>query len=69
MSLNIFKAAVRTLSNNQPDFELIAKGVRHMQKCGFSEREIFRAALGTDDQLEDGVWSDAVKTAFERHPA
>lgn len=67
MTLNIFKSAVRSLETN-PDYALIAQGVRHMQKCGMSDREIYRAALATDPSLSLDTWSDHVKTAFEKHP-
>jgi hypothetical protein len=68
MSLNTFKAAVRTVYAN-PDYELISSGVRHMQASGLSECEIFRAALAVSPELDRGHWQDLVKTAFEKHPA
>jgi hypothetical protein len=68
MTLNIFKAAVRTIFN-RTDYQLLASGVRHMQKCGMSEREIFRSALSVEGGLDLGTWNDEVKTALESHPA
>jgi hypothetical protein len=67
MTLNIFKAAVRTL-DTRPDYLLIAQGVRHMLGCRMSEREIYRAALAVSPNLSLDTWLDHVKTAFEKHP-
>jgi hypothetical protein len=67
-NLNTFKAAVRTLSVGQTDYLLLASGVRFLRKAGLSEREIFRTALGLNDQLRQNIFEDEVKTALERHP-
>ena len=68
MSLNTFKAGVRTVYS-KPDFALIAQGVAHLEACGFSPREIYRAALSVDPDLNPDTWADTVATAKERHPA
>ena len=68
MTLNTFKAAVRTL-DTKADYLLLAQGVRHMQDAGLSEREIYRAALAVSPDLSLDTWRDQVKTAFEKHPA
>jgi hypothetical protein len=68
MTLKTFKAAVSTLGT-KTDYLLLAQGVRHMQGCGMSEREIYRAALATSPGLSMDTWSDEIKTAFEKHPA
>lgn len=65
MSLNTFKAAVRTIST-KPDYKLIAQGVAHLEKSGFSAREIFRAALAVDPDLSQFTWQDIVQTAKEQ---
>lgn len=67
MTLNRFKAAVRTL-DTRADYPLIAQGVRHMQGCGLSDREIYRAALTVSPGLDLDHWLDIVQTAFEKHP-